>query len=180
MKKLAILGLMLLVALTAISVVSATDDRFGTFDNGLCVAPEPVLAKSSSGSSDSDGWCAPKWECSEWSACTSRGIQTRTCEDKWSCGSLKGLPELYQSCDYSKDSEEQVQQEFVEPELFNVEDTLVIPVGVEDEPQIEGQNNEITGAVTGSASSPNAVLFYVLAALIAGMLLLFLVFRLRK
>ncbi|MCK4714913.1 MAG: fibronectin type III domain-containing protein, partial [Candidatus Aenigmarchaeota archaeon] len=42
--------------------------------------------------------CIENWSCSSWSSC-SGGIQTRTCNDLNSCGSISERPALSQSCD---------------------------------------------------------------------------------
>jgi hypothetical protein len=42
--------------------------------------------------------CAPNWQCSDWSVCSSSGSQTRTCSDSNSCGTTSGKPSLSQAC----------------------------------------------------------------------------------
>jgi len=43
--------------------------------------------------------CAPDWECSDWSECSSLGTQTRTCTDINNCEVLNGKPKESQSCE---------------------------------------------------------------------------------
>ena len=48
-------------------------------------------------STGSGGICSPTWECSDWSSC-SNGRETRTCIDKWSCGTSSGKPPVSRTC----------------------------------------------------------------------------------
>ena len=42
--------------------------------------------------------CTPNWQCYEWSACMTNGIQTRTCFDSNNCQTSSGKPKESQSC----------------------------------------------------------------------------------
>ncbi|MBD3355144.1 hypothetical protein GF361_04115 [Candidatus Woesearchaeota archaeon] len=54
-------------------------------------------SSSTSTGPSSNGLCSPTWKCSEWSECIN-GKQTRTCEDKWSCGTDEDKPKETRSC----------------------------------------------------------------------------------
>ncbi len=45
--------------------------------------------------------CTSDWQCSDWSACTTDGKQTRLCKDSKNCGNLNGIPSEQQSCTYN-------------------------------------------------------------------------------
>lgn len=45
--------------------------------------------------------CLPNWFCTEWSACSKEGIQTRTCIDLNNCNKTVGKPTETQSCAYT-------------------------------------------------------------------------------
>lgn len=81
-------------------------DSFGASDSKT--AQLTVSAQQSDGGSSSSssgggggggggGGCSPKWNCTEWSSCAN-GNQTRTCTDKWSCGTSYEKPAEKQSC----------------------------------------------------------------------------------
>jgi len=42
--------------------------------------------------------CTPNWQCSDWTACSLSGIQTRDCSDLNSCGSQNEIPAEIQNC----------------------------------------------------------------------------------
>lgn len=44
--------------------------------------------------------CIPNWICSDWSDCSTAGLQTRTCSDNNHCGSNDGRPVERQACQY--------------------------------------------------------------------------------
>ncbi|MGC8812006.1 MAG: MopE-related protein [Candidatus Aenigmatarchaeota archaeon] len=62
------------------------DDCDGSVDEGVCGGGGYV--------------CTPNWVCTEWSACSEEGIQTRTCTDKNNCGITAGKPAETQTCTY--------------------------------------------------------------------------------
>jgi hypothetical protein len=45
--------------------------------------------------------CAEDWTCSDWTECSSEGIQTRTCTDSNACGTTELKPSESQSCQYT-------------------------------------------------------------------------------
>lgn len=42
--------------------------------------------------------CVPSWQCTDFTACSADGVQTRTCTDRNSCGSSLGRPIEMQAC----------------------------------------------------------------------------------
>ena len=44
--------------------------------------------------------CTENWSCTEWSACSEEGIQTRVCRDLNNCGTTKNKPAETQTCTY--------------------------------------------------------------------------------
>jgi hypothetical protein len=60
----------------------------------------PVSSQTTGGSSIGGG-CSANWTCSEWSPCSSQGIQTRVCTDQKKCGTTANKPAETQSCTYT-------------------------------------------------------------------------------
>jgi len=52
------------------------------------------------GGGGGSGGCTLNWSCTDWSACSANGTQTRTCTDKNRCGSIASKPAETQSCTY--------------------------------------------------------------------------------
>jgi len=97
-----------------------------------------TIKSGSAPSSDADtgskagGICSPTWECTDWSKC-SNGKQTRTCEDKWSCGDEEDKPKEIRSCKMpskpKKKTAKPVEQKKPAPEPTPEEPEPMIPLG---------------------------------------------------
>ncbi len=87
---------------------------------------------TSTGPAGSSGLCSPTWECSDWSECNN-GKQTRTCEDKWDCGTDYKKPKEERSCKMppkpKKKTTKPVEQEKPAPEPAPEEPEPMIPLG---------------------------------------------------
>ena len=169
MRKTIIVGLLMLV-LFASSVMAGADPRFGVFpvDSEECTVEEliPVNVVKLD-NNDGASWCAPKWECSEWSECRSDGYVVRTCDDKWDCDDFSDLPHLFEECEYVGE----VQELFVGPALLGGDDEIIIPMNPESD-----NLNAFTGAVTGGVPA-SKIFLALLGLLILGLYGLFVAAR---
>ena len=82
-------------------VILTVTDKFNESDSKsmtitLIAQPSTTVYASSGGG----GSCLPNWKCTEWSACSKDGKQTRTCTDSWRCGMNTGKPAETQTCTY--------------------------------------------------------------------------------
>ncbi|MBW2996230.1 hypothetical protein KY332_02910 [Candidatus Woesearchaeota archaeon] len=81
------------------------------------VQKETTTADTRRGSVGTSIACDPSWECSDWEECIN-GKQTRTCIDKWECGTDDGKPAEIQTC---------IEPAAAEPKIIpSIEEPLVI------------------------------------------------------
>ncbi len=59
--------------------------------------------------------CTEDWSCRDWSECTEKGEQTRSCTDSNSCGTDKSKPLTTQECTYIEEEMESNTESYVEP-----------------------------------------------------------------
>lgn len=95
--------------------VWAITDHFsvwGIFGSAIVVAPPPAANSATGGGSGGGGFiarpnatnnCTPDWQCIDWSACDSKGKQSRTCTEVNNCGDTSSIPELSRDCDVYND-----------------------------------------------------------------------------
>lgn len=164
MKKTIILSMMVaLFLLNSLFVQAGADPRIGVFPTTIEMCLDSNNDNLTTTSDDSDknlevfssdphSWCEPDWQCTQWSECNSNGAQYRVCVDAWRCGTNRNLPAESQSCNYVPSQEPQEPQEDVfNPNLFQGNGDIVVPVEVSTSPQ-EPKGNGITGAVIGGIS----------------------------
>jgi len=83
-------------------------------DCGKCTTTGGGSTGRSGSSSGSGGGivqpapCVENWSCSEWSICSQKGTQLRTCNDLNACGTEENKPVEKQSCTYDLKAEMQV------------------------------------------------------------------------
>jgi hypothetical protein len=128
---------------------------WGVFGN----TPAPATTSNSAGGGGSGGSCSPSWSCSEWSACSSSGIQTRTCTNAKSyCPGIK--PATEQSCTYNAPTPSPIQQPVQSIQQRPITETIQ---------PLQFQNTGLTGAVIGVATNPIGIAGIVASlAIIAG------------
>ena len=84
------------------TVILTVTDKFNESNSKsmtITLTAQPSVSSYSS-SGGSGGSCLPRWTCTEWSACSIEGKQTRTCTDSLRCGVSTGKPTETQTCTY--------------------------------------------------------------------------------
>ena len=80
------------------------------------------------GNGGGGGGCNYNWECTEWSACTTGGKQTRACANKGTCLGTYGKPDEIQNCTYTTpESEEKAEEETEVLEEEEIEEEVIEP-----------------------------------------------------
>lgn len=126
---------------------------YGAYGNPIPTSPS--LPQPSGG-----GGCVYDWKCTEWSACSENGQQTRTCTSKSVCLGNFRKPDEIRECTYiSTEVEEELEAE--EPE--EVEETSQLTAGLAF----------ITGAVIGTAGGKIGVASFIIILIVLGLFIIF-------
>ena len=130
--------------------------------NDVIIEEEAGEKRVSGGGGGSSYVCESNWECTDWSECI-RGFRTRHCSDTNNCSYSYNKPIQRTDCETT----------------FNLEG-----ISLEEEPAEEGFFSRITGAaiggVTDFAKSGAGALVFVILIVVAGGLVLFRVYKLRR
>jgi hypothetical protein len=75
----------------------ANDSEAIAYSNNITLTVITVPAPTPSGGGGGGG-CTANWQCTEWTECSTEGLQTRTCTDLKNCGKTVGKPAESQAC----------------------------------------------------------------------------------
>ena len=123
---------------------------------------------SGNGGGGGGGGCSYNWKCTDWSACSQNGEQTRTCTNEGTCKGTTGKPAETQDCVYIPPVEvEEEGGEGLEATALGTEETTEEETTEETEEQKTGLG-AITGAFIGVDGKLSGLSIFILILLAIG------------